>query len=139
MNQLPPMTLLDYKVSNKELNMLKTMLPYMDIHFQPFLAMYIKYIELRATIDLFTGGKDVFNTHKQASLGISDILSSIAPYLTPEERESMENMQNILNTVQMFEQYKDMFSPDMMESFGGMDNFADMGNISDIMSMFSDT
>ena len=125
------------------------MLPYVDIHFQPFLAMYIKYIELRATIDLFASGRDVFNVKKQSSPDLSDILSSISPYLSPEEREAMENMQNMFNTIQMFEQYKDIFSPDMMDAFGGMDafsgtdafggvdNFSDIANMSDIISMFS--
>lgn len=131
MSEQPPMTPLDCKVSTKELNMLKVMLPYVDFHFQPMLATYIKYTELRATIDLFAGGADVFGTgHK--SPDFSDIISAILPYLAPEERESMENMQNIINTMNMFEQYKDMFTPEMMGAFNGMEDTSS----DNILSMF---
>ncbi len=147
MNELPPMTLLDSKVSSKELNMLKVLLPFVDLHFQPMLATYIKYMELRATIDLFAGGRDVFGAgSRQTSPDLGDIIPVILPYLTPEERDSMENMQNIINTMNMFEQYKDMLTPEMMSSFSGMgatdgdsdnsDSSDGSGSMDNMMSMF---
>ena len=129
MNQMPPMTPLDYKVSSKELNMLKVLLPYVDIGFQPMLAAYIKYTELRATIDLFAMNPYVFGT-RSSSPDFTDIISSVLPYLTPEEQESMEQMQNMFNTINMFNMFQGDMSPDMMDAFKDLDGFGDF-NFSD--------
>jgi len=115
MNELPPMTLLDYKISNRENNMLKALIPYVDKDFQPLLATYIKYTELRSTIELFAKGGTIFDTCNQGT-DMSTILSAIMPYVSPAERESFENMSNIINVMNMFETYKDMFNSDAFNS-----------------------
>lgn len=125
MNNLPPMTLFDYMVSNKENNMLKAFIPYIDKDFQPMLATYIKYTELMATIELFKKkGRNVFAS-KIHSSSFNDIISSLLPYVSDKEREAFETINNIKNTMEMFEMYKDMMSPEMMNAFSG---FGDMGN-----------
>lgn len=110
MNELPPMTLLDYMVSTKENTMLKAFLPYVDKGFQPFLATYIKYTELLATIDLFKGNGSVFSN--QDNLDFSEIISSLLPYMPEQERQTFEmfgNMQNMMNIMNMADEYKDLF------------------------------
>ena len=84
MNNLPPMTLFDYKISNRENLMLKAFLPYIDKDFQPFLATYIKYTELLATIELFSHKDFVFDNCNSNSF--SDIISSLLPYVSEKER-----------------------------------------------------
>ncbi len=120
MNNLPPMTLFDYMVSSRENNMLKAFLPYIDRDFQPMLATYIKYTELLATIDLFSEGRNVFNS-KSESFDFTDIISIMLPYVPPEQQEIFENIKNIKNTMEMFEAYKDMMTPDIMNMFNGFD------------------
>lgn len=127
MNNLPPMTLFDYMVSSRENNMLKAFLPYVDRDFQPMLATYIKYTELLATIDLFSNGRNVFAAQKGVA-GFTDIISSMLPYVSEKEREAFETVNNIKNTMDMFETYKDMMSPDMMDAFN---NFGDFNSFSD--------
>lgn len=123
MNNLPPMTLFDYMVSSRENNMLKAFLPFVDRDFQPMLATYIKYSELLATIDLFSRhGRNVFASQSGDS-GFTDIISSMLPYVSDKEREAFETINNIKNAMEMFETYKDMISPDMMNAFG---NFGDI-------------
>lgn len=109
MKDLPPMTLLDYKVSTRENLMLKAFLPYIDKDFQPFLATYIKYTELLATIDLFRHNGNVFPDCTDKP-GFSDIISVLLPYVSEKERETFEMISNIKNAMEMFEQYKDLFS-----------------------------
>lgn len=121
MNNLPPMTLFDYMVSSRENNMLKAFLPYIDRDFQPMLATYIKYTELLATIDLFRQGRNVFNS-KSESFDFTDIISIMLPYVPPEQQDIFENISNIKNTMKMFESYKDMLTPDIMNMFNGFDN-----------------
>lgn len=113
MNNLPPMTLLDYMVSTKENNMLKAFLPFVDREFQPLLATYIKFSELLATIDLFKRGGNVFGSHQKSS-DFTDIFNSILPYASPQEREAFDTISNLKNTLEMFEMYKDMMSDDSM-------------------------
>lgn len=103
------MTLLDYKVSTRENLMLKAFLPYIDKDFQPFLATYIKYTELLATIDLFRHNGNVFSDCNDKP-GFSDIISVLLPYVSEKERETFEMIGNIKNAMDMFEQYKDLFS-----------------------------
>ena len=64
MNELPPMTQLDYMVSTNETLMLKAFLPYISADFAPFLAIYIKYSELMSTINLFKDNKNVFKKYE---------------------------------------------------------------------------
>ena len=104
MINLPPMTLFDSLVSTRENLMLKTLLPYLNKDFQPFLALYIKYSELMATINLFKGNNKVFNN---SSPDIMDIITNILPYLSPEDQQTFENMGNLKNMMDIFEQYKD--------------------------------
>lgn len=109
MKDLPPMTLLDYKVSTRENLMLKAFLPYIDKDFQPFLATYIKYTELLATIDLFRHNNNIFPDCNDKP-GFSDIISVLLPYVSEKERETFEMIGNIKNAMEMFEQYKDLFA-----------------------------
>ncbi len=121
MNKLPPMTLFDYMVSSRENNMLKAFLPYVDRDFQPMLATYIKFSELLATIDLFRPGRNVFDS-QSASPDFTDIISNMLPYVSQKEREAFETISNIKNAMDMFETYKDMLSPDMMDAFTAFNN-----------------
>lgn len=135
MNNLPPMTLLDYMVSSRENNMLKAFLPYVDRDFQPMLATYIKYSELLATVELFSRGRNVF-ANKVNNGGFTDIISSMLPYVSEKEREAFETINNIKNAMDMFESYKDLLTPDMMSAFtggeeGSQDNtYSDSSDIS---------
>ena len=118
MNNLPPMTLLDYMVSSRENNMLKAFLPFVDKDFQPMLATYIKYSELLATVELFSHGRNVF-ANQENNNGFTDIISSMLPYVSEKEREAFETIKNIKNAMDMFETYKDVLTPDMMGAFTG--------------------
>ena len=118
MNNLPPMTLLDYMVSSRENNMLKAFLPFVDRDFQPMLATYIKYSELLATVELFSRGRNVF-ANKVNNGGFTDIISSMLPYVSEKEREAFETINNIKNAMDMFESYKDLLTPEMMGAFTG--------------------
>ena len=124
MNNLPPMTLFDSMVSSRENNMLKAFLPFVDRDFQPILATYIKYSELLATVELFNHGRNVFTDIKND--GFTDIISSMLPYVSEKEREAFETISNIKNAMDMFESYKDLLTPDMMNAFMGND--ADSGD-----------
>lgn len=115
MNDLPPMTLLDYMVSTKENLMLKAFLPYIDKGFQPFLATYIKYTELLATIYLFKENGSIFPSNQEHN-DFPDIISCLLPYVSEQERQTFEMIGNLKNAMTMFEEYKDIFENMNMEN-----------------------
>lgn len=108
MNELPPMTLLDHMVSTKENIMLKAFLPYINKGFQPFLATYIKYTELIATVELFKNNNGSFPSYEEGS-SFPDIISALLPYVSEQERQTFEMLGNMKNIMETFEQYKDIF------------------------------
>ena len=126
MNELPPMTQLDYMVSTNETLMLKAFLPYINADFASYLAIYIKYSELMSTINLFKDKKKVFE-NKGNSFDFSEIISVMAPYVPEKDRATFETLGNFKNIMETFEQYKDLFdisdAETLFETFSGrMDN-----------------
>lgn len=126
MNDLPPMTQLDYMVSTTETLMLKAFLPYINADFASYLAIYIKYSELMSTINLFKDKKKVFD-EKENSFDFSKIIKAIAPYVPEKDRATFETLGNLKEIMETFDQYKDLFdinnAETLFESFSGrMDN-----------------
>lgn len=126
MNDLPPMTQLDYMVSTNETLMLKAFLPYINTDFASYLAIYIKYSELMSTINLFKDKKKVFD-EKESSFDFSGIIKAISPYVPEKDRSTFETLGNLKDIIETFDQYKDLFdinnAETLFESFSGrMDN-----------------
>ena len=126
MNELPPMTQLDYMVSTNETLMLKAFLPYINADFASYLAIYIKYSEFMSTIKLFKDNKNVFTPSKENDT-FSEIIKSITPYVPEKDRATFETLGNLKNIMETFEQYKDLFDMSSAETIfetfsGGMNN-----------------
>ena len=126
MNELPPMTQLDYMVSTNETLMLKAFLPYINADFASYLAIYIKYSELMSTIKLFKDNKNVFPKKNEGD-NFSEIIKSMTPYVPEKDRSTFETLGNLKNIMETFEQYKDLFDTSPAETIfeafsGGMNN-----------------
>ncbi len=126
MNDLPPMTQLDYMVSTNETLMLKAFLPYINAEFASYLAIYIKYSELMSTINLFKDKKKIFGD-KESSFDFNEIIKVMLPYVPEKDRATFETLGNFKNIMETFEQYKDLFdinnAETLFETFAGrMDN-----------------
>lgn len=97
-----PMTPLDTMVTPPYLYTLKLMLPYTPSSNQRFLAIYIKFLEFRYTMDHFHGfparssSKD--SRHGFAPMGMFEDLK---PYMAPEEKEMMDQMEMMMNMMEM--------------------------------------
>ena len=122
MNELPPMTQLDYLVSTNETLMLKAFLPYINANFASYLAIYIKYSELMATINLFKDNKNILNP-KNGGDNFSEIIKTLTPYVPDKDKSTFETLGNLKNIMETFEQYKDLFdissAESIFESFSG--------------------
>lgn len=99
-----PMTPFDCIVTPSYLHTLKLMLPYTPPPMQRFLAVFIKFLEFRYTMESFRG----FPNHTDSS-GISPgILGDLKPYMEPAEQEMMEQMESMMNMMEMIQTLQSM-------------------------------
>lgn len=140
----------DTLYSNNQTQMLKIILTYMDKKSQKSMAIYIKFLELFHTIELFKKNPYPMSGcfEEEKKVDISGICSELLPYCTEEQKKHIMQMQNLFQTMEMYQEMsKTMevmkeFMPDMTNMFsqstsnGQNENSSDatMGNF-DMMSM----
>ena len=96
-NPPKPMTPFDSLITPPFLYTLKLLLPYIPSSMQRFLGIYIKYLELRHAMEYFQG----FTSNPQPR----DILNGLKPYMSPAEKEMMEQMSGMMNMMEMVQRY----------------------------------
>lgn len=99
-NHPRPMTPFDSLITPPFLYTLKLLLPYIPPSMQRFLGIYIKYLELRHAMEYFQG----FTANPQPK----DILDSLKPYMSPAEKEMMEQMSGMMNMMEMVQNMQTM-------------------------------
>lgn len=110
MERKPPrlMTPFDNMVTPPYLYTLKLMLPYTPSSNQRFLAVYIKFLELRHTMEFFRGfpEKGHEKNVRQGPLPLG-MFEDLKPYMAPEEKEMMEQMEMMMNMMEMMQSTQD--------------------------------
>ena len=114
-NPPKPMTPFDSLITPPFLYTLKLLLPYIPSSMQRFLGIYIKYLELRRAMEYFQG----FTSNPQPR----DILDGLKPYMSPAEKEMMEQMSGMMNMMEMVQNMQAMSdsSSQGMAGFNPMD------------------
>lgn len=117
-NPLKPMTPFDNLVTPPFLYTLKLLLPYTPPSVQRFFGIYIKFLELRHTMEYFQG----------FSSSPSNILEGLKPYMNPAEKEMMEQMSGMMNMMEMVRSMQSMSesSPEGSDGFNPMDMMKSM-------------
>lgn len=107
-NEYKP-TAFDSQLQTHELQILKTILPYMEWKQQKTLAVLIKYMELQKTAEVFSAETPSISICevKDGSDRALQMLSDISEVCTDKERE---NIDMIINMFQMFSAYEILFS-----------------------------
>ena len=97
-----PMTPFDNMVTPPYLYTLKLMLPYTPSSNQRFLAIYIKFLEFRYTMDYFHGFPER-GAAKSSGKGFAPLgmFEDLKPYMAPEEKEMMDQMEMMMNMMEM--------------------------------------
>lgn len=110
----------DELVHSKDIQILKSMLPFIDRQQQMPLAIMIQIIEFKNAIRLFHGKERGLTTnaiHNEEERQMA-MIQALMKHFSAEEQESMNNMMNMINMMRM------MNTEDMMENM--MDNFESM-------------
>ena len=108
-NPPKPMTPFDNLVTPPFLYTLKLLLPYTPPSIQRFFGVYIKFLELRHTMEYFRG----FSSNPSPS----DILEGLKPYMDPAEKEMMEQMSGMMNMMEMVQNMQNMSKASGNSSF----------------------
>lgn len=139
-------TAFDALFTNNQIQKLKILLSYVDIPMQRQLAIYIKFLELKYTMELFRRSPQfsVSPSPQDGPLDPATLCQEFTPYCSPMEQsqlnqfasmfQAMSHYQEMMETVKMFQ---DMFPEGM--SFPGAEaaDGESMPDLSQLMSMMS--
>lgn len=104
------LTTFDQMTQSRQLQMLKTMIPYMKNQRQMRLAVLIKYLELQNTIQVFSKEENVVS---MCSLPENEdyriaMLTDLRKFCTEKEQETLDMVANMWS---MLETYETIFTP----------------------------
>lgn len=136
----------DTLFTNNHIRKFKIVMPLLPSSMQRHVAIYIKYLELMYTLSYFNRyNLPVFS----CSTDTHTILKELLSYCTPEEKDKVTQMENLISTLEnyqnmteMMSMMKEMFpeseqglSPDMLSGLFGNSGM----NMSDVFQMFQGT
>lgn len=111
----------DALYTNNQIQKLKVLLPYIEPSMQKHMAIYIKYMELKYTIELFK--RHPFHIHStyrdKESPDFGKICKELKPYCTESENKQLEQMVSMLKTMDMYQEMSQTMSI-MQEMFPDM-------------------
>jgi len=130
----------DALYTNNQIQKFKVLLPYIEPSMQKNMAIYIKYMELKYTIDICR--KHPFHVcstaQEKSAPDIKKLCCELKPYCTEAEVKQLEQMESMLQMMEMYQEMSQTMSS-MQEMFPDMGNEdpdnSSMENI--LMSMLS--
>lgn len=127
-DKTPNLTPFDTLTFNSRLQMMKALIPYMHTSQQKLFSIFIKYSEMRNTLNLFQEDENKLSACSVHAPNDSpmDILKDIRNYCSDKDQESIDLAINFYNAMQMYSKYKDA-----MNESGG-----EPGNPFDQLKMF---
>lgn len=126
----------------RRMEMLRAALPYIPVSMQKFLSIYIGLEELFNAIRIIREGPvlymDSLNYQPQKLGNTEELVKVLRGFCSPKENELIDMFFNMSNMMNMYDQYKDMFSmfmPEHNDSPTGTSPAAPQINPADIMNM----
>ncbi len=100
-----PFTPFDYMTQTKELQMLKTMLPYMKEAQKKQFAILIKYMELQNTIQVFSQEDKVMSmcSANEESNNLVGMLQDLRQFCSPKEQETLDMLTTMFSMMETYE------------------------------------
>lgn len=126
-NEHDKITAFDTLYTNNHIQMLKIVMPYFDEQMRRKLAVYIKYLELRHTLDCYHSHSYELSgcSFEKEEFNINKICSELIPFCTGEEKRKLEQIADIFRTIETYKEIsrtmeimKD-FAPDLFTEGAG--------------------
>ncbi len=132
----------DALYTNNQIQKLKVLLPYIEPSMQKNMAVYIKYMELKYTMDLCKKHPlyACAASSEKPNPDMKKLCCELKPYSTESEIKQLEQMESLLQTMEMYQEMSQTMSA-MQELFPNMGSYdsdqssASMENI--LMGMLS--
>lgn len=116
-NEQLKQTKFDSMITNKNMQLVKAVIPYIDNKLGTYIGIYIKFIELQNAARINSNVTiSAMNTDKHK--GLENLLEDIKDFLDDEERETLESMMAMLEMMNMDEDSKQDFMGNYMNMFG---------------------
>ncbi len=114
----------DALYTNNQIQKLKVLLPYIEPSMQKNMAVYIKYMELRYTMDFVRNHPFQIRAASMESMetgrpDIKKLCRELKPYCTQAEIKQLEQMESIFQTMEMYQEMSQTMSA-MQEMFPDM-------------------
>lgn len=107
MNQEQPLTEYDSLIQTRELQMLKSLLPFANIQVQMPIAMIIQSLEFRNTIKMFQDNANVLSAcsvHNEPDKR-NAMIQTLRKFCTPKEKETIDNILNIMSIMENYDTF----------------------------------
>ena len=105
MDEATPHTPFDTMTQTREIQMLKTVIPYMKSSQKKQFAILIKYMELQNTLHIFSQEEQVLSmcSLPEEENNPQSLLNSLRPFCPPKELETIDMLTNMLSMLETYE------------------------------------
>ena len=117
-HEVDPITAFDTLYTSNQLQMLKVILPYMQVEMQQMLAIYIKLNELIIAFHFSksTRTNAQYSNPVKKEFDIFCLLKDLSPFLSDSEKEMANQFANMQENMEQFKQMSQMMS--LMQDMG---------------------
>lgn len=119
----------DALYTNNRIQKLKVLLPYIEPSMQKNMAIYIKYMELKYTMELFKKHPFHICSYKEDTdrPDLKKLFRELRPYCSESESRQLEQLESLFQTMEMYQEMSQTMSV-MQEMFPDMDIGAATGS-----------
>lgn len=103
-----PMTAVDRIADGNGLQMMKAAIPYLPSFLQRSLSVYIKMMEMNNVITYYNNPIHACCAPSDAS-DPETLLNDLRNYGNDSQRQSLDQILNLMHTLKMYQEYKDLF------------------------------
>lgn len=103
-----PMTAVDRIADGNGLQMMKAAIPYLPSSLQRSLSVYIKMMEMNNVITYYNNPIHACSAPSDAS-DPEALLNDLRNYGNDSQRQSLDQILNLMHTLKMYQEYKDLF------------------------------
>lgn len=127
----------DTLYTNQQIQILKLAIPLLPPVYRSFLAVYIKFLELKYTINSagklnFSGGFHEDGNYTLDARSLDQYFQSIMPYINENDKANVQKIKNMVQTMEQFKQMRPIL--EMMSQNAGNEQSED--NYMDILKGF---
>lgn len=116
-NQQLKQTKFDSMVTNRTMQLVKAVIPYIDNNLGAFIGAYIKFIELQNATRV-NANVTIAAMNADKHMGMESMLEDIKDFLGDEERETIDTIMSMMEMMNMDDDAKQNFMGSYMDMFG---------------------